>query len=189
VADEVDVSEGKELLHERRFAYEFMVIEYHPARPMRFASPSGSRGGRRWASVPAGRVGLHAEPAMAREDDWLGATVNVASRVWEAAAAGEVLFTDATRSAAADVEGIEYSHWDRARFKNVRQPRASGPPRRLGGRWPAAGLSSTPCAGWRLRRNDRRERLASAPEAFTLLGGLRNGVPQGPERHLIESAS
>ena len=27
VADEVDVREGKELLHEERFAYEFMVIE------------------------------------------------------------------------------------------------------------------------------------------------------------------
>ena len=27
VADEIDVGEGKELLHEGRFAYEFMVIE------------------------------------------------------------------------------------------------------------------------------------------------------------------
>jgi adenylate cyclase len=71
---------------------------------------------------PAVRVGLHTGPAVAREDDWFGATVNLASRVSEVAAAGEVLLTDATRSAAAHVEGVEFSRWDRARFKNVREP-------------------------------------------------------------------
>jgi CRP-like cAMP-binding protein len=35
VADEVDVSEGKELLHEGEFAYEFMVIEDGRAEVMR----------------------------------------------------------------------------------------------------------------------------------------------------------
>ena len=35
VADEVDVDEGKELLHEGRFAYEFMVIEEGRAEVMR----------------------------------------------------------------------------------------------------------------------------------------------------------
>jgi class 3 adenylate cyclase len=116
---------------------------------------------------PAVRVGLHTGPAVAREADWFGATVNVASRVADAAAAGEVLFTDATRLAAADVEGLEFSYWDLARFKDVRQPVdlwAAAPP---WGRWRAAGLSSTPCAGWRLRRSERRERLASALEPST----------------------
>ena len=35
VSDEIDVGEGKELLHEGRFAYEFMVIEDGRAEVMR----------------------------------------------------------------------------------------------------------------------------------------------------------
>jgi class 3 adenylate cyclase len=48
---------------------------------------------------PPVRVGIHTGPAIHRNHDWFGSTVNVASRVTDAAKPGEVLLTDATRSA------------------------------------------------------------------------------------------
>lgn len=43
---------------------------------------------------PPIRVGMHSGPAVSREGDWFGATVNLASRVADAAKPGEVLITD-----------------------------------------------------------------------------------------------
>jgi adenylate cyclase len=45
------------------------------------------------------RVGIHTGTAVRRGDDWFGSAVNVASRVADAARAGEVLCTEATREA------------------------------------------------------------------------------------------
>ena len=42
---------------------------------------------------PGVRVGLHTGPAVERDGDWFGATVNVAARVTAAATGGEVLVT------------------------------------------------------------------------------------------------
>lgn len=81
----------------------------------------GEVGGRH--GFPAVRVGLHTGPAVARGDDWFGATVNLASRVSGHAAADEVLLTDATRQAALhELDEIEMVCRERAQFKNVRQP-------------------------------------------------------------------
>lgn len=51
---------------------------------------------------PPVRVGVHSGPAIHRDSDWFGSTVNVASRVTNAAKPGEVLLTDATRSELGD---------------------------------------------------------------------------------------
>lgn len=81
----------------------------------------GEVGGRH--GFPAVRAGLNTGPAVARGNDWFGATVNVASRVSREAAAGEVLLTEASRQAALpELEGIELAPRGSAEFKNVRQP-------------------------------------------------------------------
>lgn len=49
---------------------------------------------------PSVRVGLHTGPAVARNGDWFGATVNVAARISGAATGGEVLLSAATAAAA-----------------------------------------------------------------------------------------
>jgi adenylate cyclase len=81
----------------------------------------GEVGGRH--GFPAVRAGLHTGPAVARGDDWFGATVNVASRVSGHATAGEVLLSEASRRAALDELGdIELAQRERVQFKNVGQP-------------------------------------------------------------------
>ena len=62
---------------------------------------------------PPVRVGVHSGPAIHRDGDWFGSTVNVASRVTSAAKPGEVLLTDATRSELGDgfeleARGVRY---------------------------------------------------------------------------------
>ena len=56
---------------------------------------------------PPVRVGMHSGPAIHRDGDWFGSTVNVASRVADAAKPGEVLLTDATRSELGDGFKVE----------------------------------------------------------------------------------
>ena len=57
--------------------------------------------------LPPVRVGLDTGPAVGRNGDWFGATVNTASRVTAAACAGELLMTERTRNAAAGAGGLE----------------------------------------------------------------------------------
>jgi adenylate cyclase len=71
---------------------------------------------------PAVRVGMHHGPAIAREGDWFGATVNLAARVAAMAAGGEVLLTDAVREAAGELEGVEYESRGEQRIRNVAAP-------------------------------------------------------------------
>lgn len=72
---------------------------------------------------PAVRVGIHTGAAVAREDDWFGATVNLAARVADAAAAGEVLLTNATRGAATkELKGTQLVERQQVRFKNLSEP-------------------------------------------------------------------
>jgi class 3 adenylate cyclase len=56
---------------------------------------------------PLVRVGMHTGPAVGRDGDWFGATVNLAARVSAAAAGGEALLTATTRTAAGEVAGVE----------------------------------------------------------------------------------
>lgn len=68
---------------------------------------------------PPIRVGLDTGPAVERNGDWFGSTVNTASRVTSAASAGELLMTDRTRHAVAGTTCIELSARGRHRLKGL----------------------------------------------------------------------
>lgn len=81
----------------------------------RLATGIGGRHG-----FPAIRVGVHTGSAVERGGDWFGATVNLASRVSAAAAAGEVLVTEATRLAALGrLQKADFRYVGHRRFKNI----------------------------------------------------------------------
>lgn len=71
---------------------------------------------------PLVRVGMHTGPAVERDGDWFGATVNLAARVSAAAAGGELLLTEATRTVAGEVEGVALRERGRWTFRNVAAP-------------------------------------------------------------------
>ncbi len=71
---------------------------------------------------PTVRVGMDTGEAVARGGDWFGATVNLAARVSGIAAGDEVLLTEATRTAAGTVEGVEIREHGRHQLKNVVEP-------------------------------------------------------------------
>jgi class 3 adenylate cyclase len=68
---------------------------------------------------PAVRVGMHHGPAIEREGDWFGATVNLAARVAALAAGGEVLVTGAVLERTGELEGVEYENRGERRIRNV----------------------------------------------------------------------
>jgi class 3 adenylate cyclase len=68
---------------------------------------------------PPVRVGMHSGPALRRDGDWFGATVNLASRVAEAAHPGEVLITGATRRDLGETSGFELVEHGPRYFKNI----------------------------------------------------------------------
>jgi adenylate cyclase len=73
-------------------------------------------------SIPPVRVGIHTGPAVTREGDWYGRTVNVAARLCAVAPGGEVMVSETTRSAAGEIAGVEWGkrelHW----LRNVSEP-------------------------------------------------------------------
>jgi adenylate cyclase len=68
---------------------------------------------------PLARVGLDTGPAVERNGDWFGSTVNTASRVTSIAGAGELLMTERTRRAVAGTTRIELSARGRRRLKGL----------------------------------------------------------------------
>ena len=72
---------------------------------------------------PGIRVGVHTGPAIERERDWFGATVNVASRVADLADADEVLITRATFEAVGDpTPELRLTPRGSHRLRNLREP-------------------------------------------------------------------
>jgi adenylate cyclase len=71
---------------------------------------------------PPVRVGIHSGPAVGREGDWYGRTVNVAARLCSVAPGGEVLVSEATRGAAGRLRKVDFGerrlHW----LRNVTEP-------------------------------------------------------------------
>jgi adenylate cyclase len=71
---------------------------------------------------PPVRVGMHTGPAVSRDGDWYGATVNVAARLCAAAGGGEVLVSESTLKAAGRMRKVRVAdrrlHW----LKNVTEP-------------------------------------------------------------------
>lgn len=72
---------------------------------------------------PQLRMGVHSGTAVRRGSDWYGSTVNVAARVADAAAAGEVLLSLTTRELIARA-GVRIADRGARRFKNVTAPLA-----------------------------------------------------------------
>jgi adenylate cyclase len=69
------------------------------------------------------RVGAHTGPAVQRDGDWFGASVNLAARVAAVAQRGEVVMTDVTHSAAGGaVSEYEIEARPGQIFKNVAEP-------------------------------------------------------------------
>jgi adenylate cyclase len=73
-------------------------------------------------TVPPVRVGIHTGPALAREGDWYGRTVNVAARLCAVAPGGEVMVSEATRDAAGVIPGVEWSERELHWLRNVSEP-------------------------------------------------------------------
>jgi adenylate cyclase len=73
-------------------------------------------------NFPCIHAGVHTGPAVPRGGDWWGATVNVASRLASAAEAGELLITEATKSAASELPGTQLRGLGPRRFKNISAP-------------------------------------------------------------------
>lgn len=72
---------------------------------------------------PPLRMGVHSGPAVQRGADWYGATVNVAARVADAAGAGEILLSLATRERIARA-GVRIAARGARTLKNVAAPLA-----------------------------------------------------------------
>lgn len=72
--------------------------------------------------LPAVRVGMSTGPALERDSDWFGATVNIAARVSGLASGGEVLLTEATKSAAGELGSIHLRERGRQTLKNMGEP-------------------------------------------------------------------
>ena len=71
---------------------------------------------------PPVRVGMHSGSATRLGGDWYGGTVNLASRVVDAARPGEVLITAETRRQVQGRDGIEIEERGTRRFKHVVEP-------------------------------------------------------------------
>ena len=72
--------------------------------------------------APAVRVGLHHGPAVERNGDYFGASVNLAARVSGLASGGEVLLTGKTAALAPDLDGVLYESRGRQMLRNVAEP-------------------------------------------------------------------
>ena len=76
---------------------------------------------------PAVRVGMDTGPAVERNSDWYGATVNVAARLCAAAGGGQVLISEATVRAANRPRKIRLGERELHWLKNVSEPVAARP--------------------------------------------------------------
>lgn len=74
------------------------------------------------AWCPPVRMGVHSGTAVRRGGDWYGSTVNVAARLADAAAAGEVLISLTTRDLLASSSPLTIADRGARSFKNVGAP-------------------------------------------------------------------
>ena len=71
---------------------------------------------------PAVRAGLHSGPAVERDGDWFGSTVNIAARISGEASGGEVMLSESTCTAAGSLEGIELRERGQRELRNLTEP-------------------------------------------------------------------
>ena len=129
---------------------------------------------------PGVRMGAHGGPALYREADYLGSTVNVAARVTAAADRGQFLATEALRDLAGGDADQPWRRLGPVELKGVAQPvmlyEVTGPlPDR--GRDPVCGMELVPgAAAVRLRRAGRdiefcsencKQRFVADPDRYS----------------------
>jgi class 3 adenylate cyclase/YHS domain-containing protein len=68
---------------------------------------------------PAVRAGIHWGAALYREGDYVGANVNIASRLADAAERHQVLVSSAVRKESAGAPGVEFASAGKRRLKGV----------------------------------------------------------------------
>ena len=71
---------------------------------------------------PPVHIGIHTGPAVARDGDWYGSTVNVAAHLADCARAGEVLLTVSTRRRMGRDLACDLIDRGRRRLRNVGSP-------------------------------------------------------------------
>ena len=71
---------------------------------------------------PAVRVGMHHGPALSRDGDWFGGSVNLAARVAALAAGGEVLLTGSVRDRLGELQAIRLEPRGEQRVRNMTTP-------------------------------------------------------------------
>jgi class 3 adenylate cyclase len=71
------------------------------------------------------RVGIHTGPAIERDGDWYGTTVNIAARLCDAAGSGQVLASEATMRAAGALDGDGRADRRLHHLRNLREPVAA----------------------------------------------------------------
>lgn len=82
---------------------EFMLAFRHTADSLSFALAL-DQAVQREESFPAIRIGIHAGPVIFRTGDYVGNTVNIASRITSAVAPGEIVFTEVVAGVAEKAE-------------------------------------------------------------------------------------
>ena len=70
------------------------------------------------AGLPPAHVGLHAEPVLFQEGDYVGHTVNLSARIADYARQGEVLVSRAVADTSSDT-GITFADIDPVELKGV----------------------------------------------------------------------
>jgi class 3 adenylate cyclase len=72
--------------------------------------------------LPPVHTGIHTGPALEREGDWWGATVNVTARVAAAAEAGQLLVTEPAKLAAGELNDANFTALGALQLKNISAP-------------------------------------------------------------------
>ena len=72
--------------------------------------------------APTVRAGVHSGPAVERDGDWYGASVNLTARIAGVAAGGEVLLSESTYARAGAIEHVRFADRGPQRLRNVRDP-------------------------------------------------------------------
>ena len=72
--------------------------------------------------APQVRVGMHHGPAVHRDGDWFGATVNTAARISGSAVGGEVLLSEAVHERAGDLANVRFAGRGPHALRNLSEP-------------------------------------------------------------------
>lgn len=155
----------------------FMMVFDDPGDALGFAVALDEAASKQ-AGFPAMRVGIHAGPVLYRVGDYVGSTVNIASRLASAAMPNEIVVTDAVASAAPRVS-IEVGEVGVRMIRGIGEPltlyKVQRPGVETGERDPVCGMVVRADAGAALTRGSRRylfcsedclRRFLQAPERY-----------------------